>query len=79
MRKSLFAFMLLSLVGCITPTAQSDKVATYNVLCATSLGHEMISGRFSQVEVLDGGALSLVSDTGRRVIVTGFCIAVEMR
>jgi len=79
MGKWIMMSLLVCLSGCVTPTTSSSKVVSYQVACATSLGTEIISGRFSQVEVLDGGALSLVSPTGRRVIVTGFCLAVEMR
>ena len=79
MRKWLLVSLMVCLSGCVTPATSSGQAMSYQVACATSLGTEIISGRFSQVEVLDGGAFSLVSPTGRRVIVNGFCIAMEMR
>lgn len=79
MRNWLMCFLLLCLPSCVTPTTQADLKANFSVLCATALGHEMISGHFSHIEILDGGAFYLVSNTGRRVVVNGYCLAVEMR
>lgn len=79
MRNLICLFLLAIMGGCITPASQIEKQVSYEVACATSLGSEIIRGRFSQIEILDGGTFALVSLTGRRVFVTGFCIAVEVR
>ncbi len=79
MKNLLCVFLLLICYGCITPASQIEKKVSYEVACATALGTEMIRGRFSQIEILDGGTFALVSLTGRRVFVTGFCLAVEIR
>ena len=78
MRKLLLVILAV-LASCTTPTAGTELKRSYRVFCATAAGQEMISGHFSQVEILDGGALSLVAADGRRVIVTGFCLALEVR
>jgi hypothetical protein len=79
MKKWSLIFLLLSLLGCVTPASQIDPKVNYHSVCATALGKEMISGQFSQIEILDGGAFLLRSASGRRVIVNGFCLAVELR
>ena len=79
MKNLLRSFLFFALVGCITPATQANKDVSYEVACATAIGTEMIRGRFSQIEILDGGTFALVSLTGRRVFVKGFCLAVEMR
>ena len=79
MKKLLCVFLLLINYGCITPASQIEKKVSYEVACATSIGTEIIRGRFSQIEILDGGTFAMISLSGRRVFVTGFCLAVEIR
>jgi len=79
MRNWLLSFLLFFLPSCVTPTTQAERKVNYSVMCATALGHEMISGHFSHVEILDGGVFYLVASSGRHVIVNGYCLAIEMR
>lgn len=79
MKNLLCVFLLLVCFGCITPAAQTDQKVSYEVACATAIGTEIIRGRFSQIEILDGGTFALESLSGRRVFVTGFCLAIEIR
>ena len=69
----------IKLFGCVTPASQIDPKVSYQVMCATSLGKEMFSGQFSHIEILDGGVFLLRSASGRRIIVNGFCMAIEIR
>ena len=79
MKNSLLVLALLSLFGCSFFSPKESPRAHYRVFCATAMGAEMISGEFSQVEILDGGAFLLVSPRGRRVIVNGYCLAAEVK
>lgn len=82
MRNLLWALCVLSLPGCSVPTTPAPVQASpayYQVYCADGQGEAMIAGEFSQFEIENGGAFSLVSSSGRRVVVRGFCIAIEMR
>lgn len=79
MKKLLLVITLLSLSHCATPNKHITPQVQYRVFCATSSGAEMISGVFSHVEILDGGAFLLVSPRGHRVLVNGFCLAAEIK
>ena len=79
MKNSLLVLALLSLAQCALPGQHVKPKTHYRVFCATSAGAEMISGEFSQVEILDGGAFLLVSPRGQRVLVNGFCLAAEVK
>ncbi len=79
MKNSLLVLALLSLSGCAFPNQHTETQTHFRVFCATSTGAEMISGEFSQVEILDGGAFLLVSPRGKRVFVNGFCLAAEVK